>query len=444
MAVVKFPDRVSGSPGTRSAREARGSKSAITAIDVGSAKVCCLIAEPVLSKHSSLIENTRTEFKVLGFGHQASRGVRAGVVVNVSEAERAIRLAVDAAERMAGFTVAEVYTSVSGGRPQCQTYRGQTRILASDVTGVDAQRALAAAAKQVSPDNRIVLHATPVQFHVDDAHGVKQPLGMFGETLSADLNVVTVEPGALMNLGLAVGRCHLDVRGYVVAPYAGARSVLVDDERALGVTYLEMGGATTGIAAFQGGNLVFADVLPVGGQHITNDIASGLSTPIAHAERLKTLYGAAMPTISDESEYVAVALLGERGLDDVHKVPRSMLTGIIRPRIEEILELVRDRLAGSPVAKLAAGRIVVGGGASQLPGVREVAGRILGGLVRIGMPRSYPGMPEEGRQAAFSVACGLVEQALNPDQHVAMPASPAGGQGTAYLARVGQWIRESF
>ncbi|MGH7186569.1 MAG: cell division protein FtsA, partial [Pseudomonadota bacterium] len=225
---MQFPNRTRGAARAKATRERSSTKSVVAAIDVGSTKVCCLIAEPVVSRYAAVLENARPELKILGFGHQASRGVRAGVIVDVGEAEKAIRLAVDAAERMAGFAIGEVVAGVSGGRPQCRTYRGQTRIMGCDIAAVDAQRALACAAQQVSPGNRIVLHATPVRFHVDDAQGVRQPLGMFGETLSADLNVVTMEPGALMNLGLAIGRCHLDVRGYVIAPYAGARSVLVD------------------------------------------------------------------------------------------------------------------------------------------------------------------------------------------------------------------------
>jgi cell division protein FtsA len=346
---------------------------------------------------------------------------------------------------MAGRTIGAVLASVSGGRPQSRMYHGQTRITGQDVMAVDTQRALAAAARQVSPGNRVVLHATPVQYHIDDAVGVKQPLGMFGEILAADLNVVTVEPGALRNLDLAIGRCHLDVVGHVLAPYAGARSVLVEDEMALGVTYIEMGGATTGIAAFHDGNLVFADVIAVGGQHVTNDIARGLSTSIAQAERLKTLHGSALPSAGDERDYVIVPLLGEKDFDNAQKVPQSMLTGIIRPRIEETFEMVRDRLEASTVRKRAGSRIVIAGGASQLSGISEAASRILSGMVRTGTPRALHAMPDEGLQATFSVACGLLEHALHPDRDVAVaPGTLPGDHGSAYIARVGRWLKESF
>ena len=167
--------------------------------------------------------------------------MRAGAVVDIEAADRAIRLAVEAAERMAGVRIGEVIVSVAGGRPRCEVYSGETRVMTADVGPADMQRAISSALQKLDGGGRAVLHATPVQYHIDDAHGVKQPLGMFGQTLSVDVNAVMVEPGAIRNLGLAIGRCHLDIANYVIAPYAGARAVLVDDEMALGVTYVEMG-----------------------------------------------------------------------------------------------------------------------------------------------------------------------------------------------------------
>jgi cell division protein FtsA len=414
----------------------------IAALDIGTAKICCLIAEAMQPRNAA---ERPSELKIRGFGHQASRGVKAGVIVDVEDADRAIRLTVDAAERMAGRTISEVIVSVAGGRPRCQTYTGETRIMANDVGPVDTQRAISAALQKLDSGRRIVLHTAPVQYHIDDAHGVRQPLGMFGQTLAVDVNAVTIEPGPLNNLGLAVGRCHLDVTDYVIAPYAGARAVLVDDETMLGASYLEMGAGTTGIAVFYEGKLIFADVIPLGGQNITNDIARGLSTSLAHAERLKTLYGSALPAANDERDYLAVPLLGERGIDKIHRVPRSVLTGIIRPRVEEILELVRDRLAASPLGKLAGDRVVIGGGASQLTGIREVTGEILGRPVRSGAQGPNHAMPESARSPSFAVAAGLLDYALKPDRHLGLSGlesnRPLGGN---YISRLGKWIKEGF
>lgn len=441
MSVISFKP----AKGKGSRQQSAENTSIVAALDVGSTKVSCLIAERMRPRQPEQEPGAGQKLRIRGSGHQASGGMRAGAVVDIEAADRAIRLAVEAAERMAGVRIGEVIVSVAGGRPRCEVYSGETRVMTADVGPADMQRAISSALQKLDGGGRAVLHATPVQYHIDDAHGVKQPLGMFGQTLSVDVNAVTVEPGAIRNLGLAIGRCHLDIANYVIAPYAGARAVLVDDEMALGVTYLEMGGATTGIAAFCEGRLIFADVIPVGGQHITNDIARGLSTSIAHAERLKTLYGSALPASDDDREHVVVPLLGELGVDKVHRLPRSMLTGIIRPRVEEILELVGDRLARSPFGALAGNRIVLGGGASQLTGLREAAGLVLNRLVRTGLPRGLYAMPENARIPGFSVAMGLLDYAMRPDSHIwnfpAGSTHPADGN---YISRVGKWIKESF
>ena len=415
--------------------------SLVAALDIGTTKIACLIAEVLRPKQGG----EPAELKIRGFGHQASRGVKAGVVVDLEAADRAIRLTVDAAERMAGKTIGEVVIAVAGGRPRCDMITGETRIMTNDVGTVDKQRAISSALQKLDPGQRAVLHTAAVQYHIDDARGVREPLGMFGQRLAVDVNAVTVEPGPLRNLALAVGRCHLDIKDFVIAPYAGARAVLVDDELALGSTYIEMGGGTTGIAAFHEGKLVFADVVPVGGQHITNDIARGLSTSIAHAERLKTLYGSALPVMNDEREHLAVPLLGERGVDKIHQVPRSALVAIIRPRVEEILEIVRDRIAASPNGPLAGHRVVIGGGASQLTGMREVTAHILNRPVRSGVQGANHAMPESARSPSFAVAAGLLDYALRPDRAMGLLGlEPHRAPGGNYISRVGKWIKESF
>lgn len=438
MTVVQFPR--SAGP----VRPRNPDTSIVAALDVGSTKVCCMIAEIVKLKNRPG-EGPQRGLNVLGFGHHGARGMRGGAVVDIVEAERSIRLAVDGAERMAQTTISEVLVSFSGGRPQCMAQSGEARLSGLEVGGADMQRAVENALRAFDPGNRVLLHASPVQFHLDDARGIQSPLGMFGESLKVDVNAVTAEPGAMRNLGLAIERCHLNVTGYVIAPYAGARAVLVPDEMAMGCTYVEMGGATTSVAVYHEGNLVYADVIPLGGQHITNDIARGFSTHVAHAERLKTLHGSAIPSQADEREHVAVPLVGERGVDSVHSVPRSMLTGIIRPRIEETFEMLRDRLDASPFAALAGRRLVLSGGASQLPGVRELAAQILDRQVRLGAPRALKGMPEAAIKPAFAAASGLLDHALNPDPVISLPER-RGGQAVQsnYLARVGRWIAESF
>jgi cell division protein FtsA len=441
MTVVQLHGKSTGR-GTVSDR-----RSIFAALDIGSSKISCLIAETVPAKHKMPGASEQKSLKILGLGHQVSRGIRNGLIVDVDEAERAIRLSVDAAERMAQQAIAEVYVNVSGGRPQSTCYKGQTTIEGNAVSPRDLDTVIASAVAQINPSRRRVLHLAPIQYHLDDANGIVAPLGMHGESLSVDLGVVTADSAHLRNLALAIERAHLSVKGYVIAPYAAGKAVLAEDEMVLGTILIEMGGATTGISIFHEGNLVFADSIPVGGMHVTNDIARGLSTTIAHAERMKTLWGSALPTSTDEREMLSVPLLGERGVETVQKVPRAMLTSIIRPRIDEIFELVAERLNQCPVAHLGGQRVVLSGGASQLTGVCEVAGLWLGRQVRPGTPKPVSGMPDAGRNPGFSVAVGLLAYGLKPDRHCALPAQAArnlAGAHQGYVRRVGRWIADSF
>jgi len=320
MSVVQLHGKTSG----RTPAAAKGA--VIAALDVGSTKISCLIAEVQPPKHKSSDGQDRNGLRILGFGHQLSRGVRGGAIINVDEAERAIRVAVDSAERMAQRTITEVYVNISGGRPQSRVLTASIATRTGQVSPRDLERVLGEVLNQVDPGRRKVLHLSPFQYHLDEARGIKEPLGMYGEQIGLDLGVVTVEPSHLNNLSLAISRAHLNTAGYVVAPYAAAKSVLAEDEETLGVTLIDMGGSTTSFAIFHEGQLAHADVIALGGQHITNDIARGLSTTIAHAERMKTLWGSALASQIDEREMIAVPLLGERGVDTVQKVPKSMLT----------------------------------------------------------------------------------------------------------------------
>jgi cell division protein FtsA len=440
MTVVQLPAK---GPGRGPATVKSG---VVAALDIGSTKISCLIAEAVPPRHRGEGED-RPGLRVLGMGCQASRGVRAGAVIDVDEAERAIRLAVDGAERMAQHTISAVYVNVSGGRPQSRLHTAAVPVPSGQVAPRDLEAVLNAALAQVDPGRRSVLHLSPAQYHLDDVRGVREPVGLFAANLGLDLGAVTVEPAHLQNLALAIDRCHLETAGFVIAPYAAAKAVLADDEMTLGVTVIDMGGATTSFAVFSEGHLVHAEVLPIGGQHITNDIARGLTTTIAHAERMKTLWGSATPSQIDEREMIAVPLLGERGVDTVQKVPKSMLTGIIRPRIEEVFDLVRGRLEGCGVSHLAGRRVVLTGGASQLTGVRDVAAHWLDRQVRVGLPLPCPGLPEQAQHGGFAVASGLLRYALRPDVHYALPEQKARQIENAqagYMRRMGRWIAESF
>lgn len=418
----------------------------VAALDIGSTKISCIIGEVVSQNRRTADGKEASALRILGFGCQASRGTRNGSIVDLDQAERAIRLAVDAAEKMAKRTITSVYVNVAGGKPQSNSYAAAVDTENGQVTAQDIETATRAALAQGHQPGRRTLHTAQAQFHLDDARGITAPLGMFGKRLTAEVNVVSAEPASLRNLALVIERCHLSVADYVVAPYAASRAVLAEDEVKLGVTLIDMGGSTTGIASFHDEQLVFADVIPVGGMHITHDIARGLSTTIAHAERMKTLFGSALATVLDDRETVAVPLLGERGVDTIYHAPKSMLTGIIRPRLEEILEMVRERLDQASFAKLAGSRVVLTGGGSELTGVREIAAQWLNRQIRLGAPLPVAGMPEAARSPAFATAMGLLNYALKPDVHhaAAVTRQAMAEREAGYLRRVGKWIADSF
>jgi cell division protein FtsA len=348
---------------------------------------------------------------------------------------------------MAKVEVQSVIVNMSGGRLASQHFQARVNVRSGTVTGSDVERVLeTASAHGVSP-GRAVLHALPTGYALDGQGAVIDPSGMIGEALSVDLHVVTSELAAARNVMLAVEHCHLGVEAVIATPYAAGLSALVDDEAEMGVCVVDMGGGTTSVGVFSGGHLVHVDALAVGGHHVTMDIARGLSTRMAAAERLKTLYGSALSTPSDDRDMIAVHGVGEDEGEAPAHIPRSQLVRIIKPRVEEVIELVRDRLREAGFAAQAGRRVVLTGGASQLVGLPEVARRVLQGQVRIGRPLGIRGLPEAAKGPAFSAAVGLLvypqvahAEHFEPRGHGAFAAT-----GTdSYIRRVSRWLSDSF
>jgi len=417
----------------------------VAALDIGSTKVCCLIARISNSDLVVDVGSVNDGLKVLGFGHHRSVGLRAGAVVDMEAAEASVRAAVDHAERMAGVTISSVYVSLSAGRPRTDQHRFSAAIDGHEVNKRHVGSLLSQVQKLGSNNGRTIIHNLPGGFILDGERGIEDPVDMFGEKLSLNAHVVSVDTGPFRNIVSLVERCHLSVDAVVVSPLASSMACLVKDENELGVTCIDMGGGTTSIAAFADGGLIYADLIPLGGDHVTSDIARGLSTPSSYAERIKTLYGSALPSLSDDREMISVPYVGEKSEDAVNKIPRSMLTGIIQPRIEEILELVRARLNQTGYSEVAGKRLVITGGASQMNGMRELAQRILGKQVRLGTPHTLAGMPDMALSASFSTCAGLISYARSPlaaKQNV--PEWNMASSRSGYFVRVGQWIRENF
>ena len=418
----------------------------LSVLDVGTSKVACLIARLMPADPSDMLRGRTHRCRILGIGHQRSRGMKGGAVVDMEEAEHAIRLAVDAAERMARVQVESVIVNVTGGRLGSHLFNGDVRLGGRPVSEQDTRRVLEAAASRGAQQGRAVLHSLPNGFAVDSTTGVRDPKGMMGDQLSAAMHVVSCDGAAVRNLMLAVERCHLNVEAMVATPYAAGLSSLVDDEAELGAALVDFGGGTTTIGVFANGRLTHVDGFAVGGNHITMDVARGLTIRLSDAERLKTLYGTCIPSASDDRETISVSTVGEDG-EHPHHIPKSQLVRIIKPRVDEILELVRDRLKAAGFGPQAGRKLILTGGASQLTGMPEAAHRIISSQVRIGRPLGIQGLPESAKNPAFAASVGLLVypqvagiEHFEPRRQTGYAATGTDG----YITRVGRWLKESF
>ena len=405
---------------------------AVAALDVGTTKVCCFIAR---SDESNLP-------RIVGIGHQVANGVRNGGVVDMDRAEASIRAAVNAAEQMAGVTVRQVLVNASSGHPTSRTIGFDISVSGHEIGDSEIGRVLRQGRQVQVPRGREVIHAIPIGFTIDGSRGIRDPRGMHCERLGVNMHVVSAAAGAMRNVTTCVRRCHLDVEGLVVAPYASGLAALVEDEIDLGVTLIDMGGGTTTLAVFFDGAVVYTDSVPLGGAHVTNDIASVLSTPLVHAERIKTLYGHGITGAVDHRDRVEVPPMGEDDPAATKQIPKSLLVGIIQPRLEEIFELVRGRLGSSGYDQFSGRRVVLTGGASQLPGMRELATKILDKQVRLGRPIRVSGLAEATRGPAFATCAGLITYALR--QQPAPQARLADDEPRGLFGRFGVWLRETL
>ena len=378
------------------------------ALDVGTTKIACLIGRA---------ESDHT-LRVLGFGWQRGQGVRGGGITDIDAAERAIRAAVAQAEDMADHHLSRLTVNLSCGQPQSHLYQVQWPIGGRPVAASDLRQVVREGHLRARAEGREVIHCTPIDFLADETEGIRDPTGLHCDQLTARLHVLDASMGPLRNLETAVGRTELKIADYVSAPFAAGLAALVEDERELGATVIDMGGGTTSLAVFCEGQLLHTAHLAMGGVRVTADLAHGLSTTLATAERLKTLYGNLDGSPDDDSDMLPVPLVGEEE-HNYQRVPRSMLVGILRPRLEEIFELMRDRLDQAGLGQAAERRVVLTGGASLLIGVRELAAKILNRQVRLGRPLGIRGLPEAACGASFATAAGLLAYAAGDGRTIA-------------------------
>jgi cell division protein FtsA len=420
----------------------------VAAVDLGASKIGCFIMKPDGANRDDRSIN------VAGVANVRSAGIRGHAIVNMDEAANAIAQAVERAEQMAGVSVGGVVVTTAGG--QLASHRTSTTIQLSPrpIGDHDLSRALQLAVMQARFLGRRPIHLLPVAWSVDGARGVRDPRNMFGRQLSLDLLVVTMNESAFQTLGHCLDLVHLQFDGVVAAPFASALAALEDDEMDLGAVCIDMGGGSTSVAVFGDGSLLHVDSLAVGGGHVTADIARGLSTTLAGAERIKTVHGSAIASANEDRETIEAPPRGDDPGAGPVVAPRSLLKGIIAPRVEETLELVRDRLKASGVQIDPGASVVLTGGASKLVGLREVAVRVFDRPVRPAAPRRAPHLAEAAAGPGFCAAVGVLQRSAFGPREAVSAKSLSGVRAQALrepvdpnagvLARAAGWLRENL
>lgn len=410
----------------------RPSDNVIGLLDVGTSKTVCVIIAPPRGRRSA---------RVLGVGHAPSRGLKAGVVVEFDEAEQAVREAVGEAERTAAIAVEEVLLGVACGRLRSSSFAADLQIEGRAVVAKDIERLFAAGRSYAERDGRVLLHMNAVSYRLDDAAGISDPQGLAGRKLGAEVHAVTADDGPLRNLLHVVERAYLSVAGLVPAPFASGVAATTEEERRIGVTCLDLGAGTTSLALFADGHLLAVDMLPIGGNHLTFDIARVLSLPVSEAERIKREYGTLASGVCDDHEFLQHAPTGANG-DAADGITRGQVRDLAVGRTRGLFDHVAERIRRSGVAHYATQRMVVTGGVSKQAGLGEFAADYFSRMVRVASLPPREGMPPSFGSPGFSTAAGLAQLAFDPAAGVRRDRVRLQPQN--YLLRVGEWLRESF
>ena len=410
----------------------------IAALDVGCAKISCLIAKAVPAGG----------FEFTGGGWQRSKGFSGGSIVDMDGLERSVRLAVEDAERASGEAIDTVTLGVSGPQVRSQIVSAVTDTSAQEVSGRDVRRVTQQALSKIDTKTVSILSAYPVAYKVDDQVGIRQPVGMLGASIGVSLNVVTAPKTLVTNLTECANRAHLNISSLVPSAVASAHGTLIEDEREHGAICIDMGAGVSSICAYVNGVPAWVDYVKVGGSHVTADIAQGVGTTFAAAERFKTIYGTADVDGPNAGERVECPILGDDGRLTASRISKRELAKIIAPRLEETFELIGERLAKCQLAGVMPRRVVLTGGASQLHGAREIAARVLGMPVRLGRPTAADSLGDSHATPAFSTASGLLSLPLSEVPNVAIAGRNKERFG--WLTRFEPvkkgltWLRENF
>ncbi len=367
----------------------------VVGLDIGTTKICAIVGAL-----------TDEGLDVVGIGTSPSRGLRKGVVINIESTVNAIRKAIQEAELMAGCEIKSVFAGIAGGHIKGINSQGVIAIKNREVTTEDVRRVIDAAKAVAIPMDREVIHVIPQEFIIDDQDGIREPLGMSGVRLEARVHIVTGAVASAQNIIKSCNKAGVDVGDIVLEQLASSEAVLTPDEKDLGVALVDIGGGTTDIAIFVDGAIKHTSVLSLGGNHLTNDIAVGLRTPTAEAEKIKQISGCCLSSMVGKDETIEVPSVGGR---EPRILSRQLLAEILEPRVEEIFTLVNREIVKSGFEDLIASGVVLTGGSAILPGMPELAEQIFDLPVRRGQPTGIGGLTDVVNSPIYATGVGLVK-----------------------------------
>jgi len=405
----------------------------IVGLDIGTTKVCVIIGQL----------NDSGQLEITGVGTTPSRGLRRGVVINIETTVRSIAAAVEAAEMMSGREVISVYTGIAGGHIEGINSRGVVAVTGRgrEITREDVDRVIDAAKAVVIPMDREVLHVIPQEFVVDDQGGIKNPIGMIGIRLEAEVHIITGAVTSAQNIVKCVNRAGFKVNDIVLEPLASSKAVLTQDEKELGVLLIDIGGGTTDVLLHMEGAPYHTEVLSVGGDQVTNDISIMLKTPLEAAEKLKVQAGCCYAPLVQEDEEVHIPGVGGR---PPRTIMRSELVEIIQPRMTEILGMIREQIERKGYLNILGGGVVVTGGGSLLTGTAELATEIFNLPARTGYPVKLGGLVEEYYNPIYATGVGLVLSGAARRDVGYMDTSSSEQTFSSVWDRMRNWFKEFF
>jgi cell division protein FtsA len=433
----------------RAMRKAAMQRGVVAVLDVGTSKIACLVLRFDGTERLAEADGVgslagQVGCRVIGAKSFFSRGVRFGEIDSMRETESCIRAAIQGAQKMAQIRVDHVIACFSGANPRSYGLNGGIELEGHVVTEDDVARVLSSCDVPDYGEGREVLLAQPVNFALDHRSGLSDPRGQMGQQLLTDMHMVTVDEVAIQNLAHCVKRCDLELAGIANSAYVSGLSALVEDEQELGAACIDFGGDTTGLSIFMKKHMIYADTVRMGGSHVTGDISMGLQVPFAMAERIKTRHGGVHATGMDDRDMIDLG--GDTGdwEHDRRSVSRAELIGIMRPRVEEILEEVRVRLDAAGIDPLPSQQIVLTGGGSQLPGLDGLATKILGQQVRLGRPMRVNGLPATATLPDYASSVGMCLFATHPQDEWWDFDLPVERYPVRSLRRAVKWFRDNW